>query len=278
MTTPASITQIRDILLAKGSSAAQIYTELVALIVERDPTSTPHLESLGTLLGQCLTRDLTGDPLGDVFTKLLSPKKIVEPPAHRQARAIMGDGFYGVPENAVAFGGLNPAVQAALTTLATIPFDEVTLGACRETHLLIADLGYSVEELCQRARRHLGVSVTWDQHRPFTQVTTPPCWRLIRCLSAQVANLPWEARLQKLNQREYPTTTRELIYAAVVSWYVGNGRRLQGGWMRTMDVDPAGRRLSVAAFQTQIDLLAISDADTDFLFYLGVQRLEDTPL
>ena len=64
----------------------------------------------------------------------------------RAVRKIMGKNFLGIPEVVEHFGAIS---TADLLALQQIPFDEETLKACADTHILVADVGLSLLDVRQ---------------------------------------------------------------------------------------------------------------------------------
>ena len=98
----------------------------------------------------------------------------------KNARAIMGKNFLGV-EEAIQHFKLQPSEQA-ISRLKEIPFSESVLRECKNTHILIADLGLSIIGVKSRVDRNLFYSKedAWYTNQAFAQKEGEVTWRLIR--------------------------------------------------------------------------------------------------
>lgn len=240
--------QVKELLLARGQQAARIRGGLIALLAER--TQIENLAELptGELVGETLAIESAENPLGSVIQMIIAPTPIEEPEAHKTARRIMGDNFLGMPEVAKVFGALRPEFQAAL---AVIPFDEATLRSCRETHVLVADIGLSIIDVRGRVKRGLFYSNedAWYNAEQFAKLTEKVAWRLIR--KTPVANSTsknWDEQKALLGEHDEVPTARRVVYAIMLVFCTTGERLFERIYVRTNDVDSYGYRVVVGDF------------------------------
>lgn len=115
----------------------------------------------------------------DLFLKhledLMNTFLLDEPDDQLRARLIMGGNFFGAPELKCFYhSNLNPVKMPG------IPFSEDTLKACRNTHMLVADSGMSVEKL---SNTRYALNNTWHKSiigQSFMTEESEPRWLLVR--------------------------------------------------------------------------------------------------
>ncbi len=246
--TPVSTSQVKELLLARGQQAARIRGGLIGLLAER--TQIPNLAELptGELVGEVLAIETPSNPLGRIIQMIIAPTPIEEPESHKAARRIMGDNFLGIPEVAKAFGLVSPEAQSAL---ANIPFDEATLRSCRDTHVLVADIGLSLIDVRGRMKRGLFYSYedSWYNAEEFAKRTEQVAWRLIR--KTPVANSTsknWTEQTALLGKDEEVPTARRVVYAIMLVFATTGERLFERMYVRTIDVVSGGYRVDVGHF------------------------------
>lgn len=234
--TPVSTSQVKELLLARGQQAACIRGGLISLLAER--TQIPDLMELpiGNLVGEMLAIETPSDLLGCIIEMIIMPTLIEEPKSHKAARHIMGNNFLGIPEVATAFGFVGQKAQAELVN---IPFDEATLRSCRDTHVLVADIGLSIIDVRGRMRRNLFRvhEKSWYNTENFAKCTEKACWRLIR--KTPVANSTskdWNKQTALLVKNEEVPTARQVVYAIMLYFTKTNERLFERVCVRTIDV------------------------------------------
>jgi hypothetical protein len=171
----------------------------------------------------------------DGTTTAVRLPKFEESPLHAEARALMGENFLGIPEVLKTFGVIT---QAEVDELVHIPFSEHTLQHCKDTHLLIADVGSCIQEL-RKMRPNLLIrtgDTAWD--KPFGKRNPRPSWLLIRKTRVPgSAYKTFEEQCRLLPALEDVPTARQLVYATMVT-YVATGRVLCGHFqVPTSDFD-----------------------------------------
>lgn len=234
--TPVNISQVKELLLAHGQQAARIRGGLINLLAER--TQIPNLTELliGKLVGEMLAIETPNDPLGYIIQMIIGPTLIEEPENHKAARRTMAKNFLGIPEVAKAFGFVGPKAQAALVD---IPFNEATLRSCRETHVLVADIGLSILDVRGRMKRGLFrvYEKSWYNTENFAECTEKARWRLIR--KTPVANSTskdWNKQTALLVKNEEVPTARQVVYAIMLYLTKTDERLFERVCVRTIDV------------------------------------------
>ncbi len=149
-------------------------------------------------------------------------------PSMERARSIMGKNYFG-PEEAIKHFGVVPT-KAQEAALALVPFSDVCLQECRETHLLVAVFPKSIVEI----RNSVGEAFVFlsraDEHRyekqPFARERGKPGWYLVRKEPLRNSlDKKWAQQLMTLGRNEEVPSARILIYA-VIGHFLAEKRRL----------------------------------------------------
>ena len=77
---------------------------------------------------------------------------VVETESQKQAREIFGSNFLGLPEVFKYFSTVFTEEQ--VNALARLPFSREQLESLKETHVLVADLGLSILQVCARENNY----------------------------------------------------------------------------------------------------------------------------
>jgi len=172
-----------------------------------------------------------------------------ETSSQRAVRKIMGKNFLGIPEVVEHFGAIS---LADLFALQQIPFDEETLKACADTHILVADVGLSLLDVRQRARKGLFHSEDWFDKEEFAKRTETARWRLIRKNPVDGSFSKIWSELQPLiddSISEVPSA-RQVVYTMILHFLSTGERLFKKVYVRTCDVDSLGRRVGVGVFDS----------------------------
>jgi hypothetical protein len=135
--------------------------------------------------------------------------------------------------------------------LATIPFDEATLRSCRETHVLVADIGLSIIDVRGRMKRGLFCSNedAWYNTQEFAKRTEGVAWRLIRKTPVQNSvNKNWDEQKALLGEYDTVPTARQVVYAIMLTFVTTGERLFERIYVRTIDVGSLGYRVGVGGF------------------------------
>ena len=165
----------------------------------------------------------------------------------RAVRKIMGKNFLGIPEVVEHFGAISPA---DLLALQQIPFDEETLRACADTHILVADVGLSLLDVRQKARKGLFYSQDWFDNEEFAKRTETARWRLIRKTPVDGSfSKNWGEQQVLIDDSisEVPSA-RQVVYTMILHFLATGERLFEKAYVRTSDVDSDGYRVGVGHF------------------------------
>jgi hypothetical protein len=165
-----------------------------------------------------------------------------------EARDIMGRNFLGTEEVKKYFGELTSEQQEAFSI---IPFPKETLESCKDTHILVADIGLSIMDLKKLEKcKGLFRDQTWYEKYSFAKRTPEPSWRLIRKTSVENSlNKSWEEQQALLDhQTDEVPLTRQIIYTIILHFLATGERLFRTSHVRTSDVDSLGDHVSVGEF------------------------------
>lgn len=166
---------------------------------------------------------------------------------YRQAREIMGDNLLGLPTAMQYFGSISPANMIALQQ---IPFDKETLKACSKTHILVADMGLSLLDVQQKARKGIFYEQDWYDGQEFVKRTETAHWQLIRKTPFEGSvSKNWSEQQALINDQinEIPSV-RQVIYTMILHFLSTGERLFEEVFVRTCDVDSCGNRVYVGGF------------------------------
>jgi len=167
----------------------------------------------------------------------------------KRAREIMGKNFLGIEEVTTHYGiAFGPAFRAEL---ATIPFSEKTLEACKDTHLLVVGCPLTMLEVRAKAPKAFSShSAAWYNDEGFAADERVGIrWYLIRkdvVPGSRARNVGDQQALIADNE-ETPCGC-ELTYA-VVLYFLATGERLfQKTYARCADLGSNNRRVAIGGF------------------------------
>jgi hypothetical protein len=164
------------------------------------------------------------------------------------AREIMGRNFLGTKEVEEYFGELSPEQKEALSI---IPFSKETLEECKDTHILVADIGFSIMDLKKLKKcKGLFLDQTWYENESFANLTQQPSWRLIRKTPVENSlNKTWKEQQPLLNsQTDEIPLARQVIYTTILHFLATGERLFETGHVRTNNVYSSGRRVYIGYF------------------------------
>lgn len=130
-------------------------------------------------------------------------KSLKETSSQIAARNIMGENFLGIPEIAEHLSQLS---EMQIEAMGIIPYSEKILRARADTHVLIADMGFSIMSLREKAIS-LEQGEFWYQEEYFANNKAVPQWLLIR--------KPVSA-LKESGEGKQKVTARMMIYLSVL--------------------------------------------------------------
>lgn len=171
--------------------------------------------------------------------------------SHEMAREIMGQNFLGIREIVKHFGVISPDLSpAGLLALEHIPFDEETLRACADTHILVADVGLSLLGVRSKARKGLFYSQDWYNNEEFAKHTETACWRLIRKTPIEGSfSKDWSEQQALIDgQTDEIPSARQVVFACILHFLATGERLFEKVYVRTSDVGSYGYLVSVGSF------------------------------
>ena len=175
------------------------------------------------------------------------PVELKETESQQAARVIMGNNFLGLPEVAQYFGDLSEAQTA---DLAEVPFSEDILRACSKTHMLEADIGLSILDVRQKARKLFYSSQDWFKSEGFAQETDKPRWRLIRKTLVDNSTIKtWSEQQELIPQTDEVPSARQVVYMAILHFLSTGERLFEEFYVRTSSVALSGYRVCVGKFE-----------------------------
>ena len=171
--------------------------------------------------------------------------------SQKLAREIMGTNFFGI-EEAIKYFGVN-ATKQQLAYLAEVPFSEEVLKSCKDTHVLVAIFPLSILDIRGIAKkqsdRTLFYSQDWYDKQAFAKDKGEVGWQLVR--KEPIANSTsktWNDQQALLSKDEETPTARIVVYT-MVGHFLATGERLfEKIYVRCVDLDWGGDRVSVGGF------------------------------
>lgn len=193
--------------------------------------------------------------------------------SQREAKAIMGANFFGIEEATTHFGA--KWNQEQLDALATVPFSDEVLEACKDTHILVA--GYPMTLLQVRAKASkakkgklfYSTEGSWYESQAFARKTKVEVrWYLIRKKPIDNStNKSWDEQ-QALLKNESTPTACVMVYT-IMGHFLNTGERLfENVNVRCSDIDSDGYHVNVGNF----------DAGSHINWLLGGSRRSDLGL
>jgi len=173
--------------------------------------------------------------------------------SQKLAREIMGKNFFGI-EEAIKHFGVN-ATKQQLAYLAEVPFSEEVLKSCKDTHVLVAVFPLSILDIRGITRKPenqtLFYSQDWYDKQAFAKDKGEVGWQLVR--KEPIANSTsktWNNQQALLSKDEETPTARIVVYT-IVGHFLATGERLfEKIYVRCVDLDSDGYRVSVGSFDS----------------------------
>lgn len=191
------------------------------------------------------------------------PQSVQEPSHHQAARALMGKNFLGIPEVSKYFEAIT---DEQFESLNTIPFPGHMLNLCAESHILVADIGLSMENVLritpevQRSnssnRRkkcpvvYNSTDTWWSRESFATESDSKATWRLIRKSPVENSiNKTWQeqSRLIAGSPAEIPSA-REMFYTIMLYHLVTQERLFEETTVWTRSISSHETRVYIGSF------------------------------
>jgi len=184
----------------------------------------------------------------DYLTEHKKPMPEEREMTEQYAREIMGRNFLGTKEVEEHFGKLTPEQQEVLSI---IPFSEETLESCKDTHILVADIGLSIMDIKKLEKcKEMFCDQVWYEDHLFTNLTQQPSWRLIRKTPVKNSlDKNWKRQQALLDsQTEEVPLTRQVIYMMILRFLATGERLFETCFVCTNKVDLNSGHVYVGAF------------------------------
>lgn len=169
-----------------------------------------------------------------------------------EARAIMGKNFFGVVDAEMYFA-IRPSPEE-LAIFAQIPFTEKTLESVKDSHILVAVLPMSINDIRGKVKRELFFNHEdpWYKEEQFAKRRGQAGWHLVKKTTPIDSALKaWDEQQQLLGKNEYTPTARIVVYT-IIGHYLTEGVRLFDTlFVRCADVDSFGERVFVGGLDPQ---------------------------
>jgi hypothetical protein len=164
------------------------------------------------------------------------------------AREIMGRNFLGTKEVEEHFGELSPEQEEALSI---IPFSKETIEECKDTHILVADIGLSIMDIT-KLKNCKGLIFEYNgfEAESFTKDTNQPSWRLIRKTPVKNSfSKTWKKQRSLLkHQTDEIPFARQVVYTTILHFLATGERLFEKVYVRTNNVGPDRDHIGVGGF------------------------------
>jgi hypothetical protein len=163
----------------------------------------------------------------------------------------MGKNFFGI-EEAIKHFGVNPS-RRQLVSLSEVPFSEETLISCKDTHVLVAVLPISIVEIREIAKKLINQTLfynqDWYDKEAFANDKGETGWQLIRKeLIDNSTSKNWSEQ-QALLANDEETPKAQVVVYTIIGIFLSTGERLlENVYVRCIDLDSDGIRVSVGGF------------------------------
>lgn len=173
--------------------------------------------------------------------------------SYHDAKIIMGTNFLGIDEVEKAFGVKYSAGDRA--KLMQIPFDEATLKACANTHVLVAGFPASIDDIRSMVKGNAAklfcsmAGKGWCNGEKFANIAVGVRWFLLRKEVVQNSTSKTYGEQEKLiPQGEEIPFARDVVFV-VMAMFITHGERLfEKVYVRCRDVSSNGYRVYVGYF------------------------------
>jgi hypothetical protein len=163
------------------------------------------------------------------------------------AATIMGQARYGIGQLERHLAVRLSASEVA--QLATVPFSQETLLDSRQTHVLVACAPVSLMGLRAKAPDAFYFKKAWYAQEDFARHPLRTRWRLLRKEPvAESTSKPWATQQALLPANELVPGVCEMALAIVLHYLETGERLLPTAYVRTRDLDSAGRRVGLGRF------------------------------
>lgn len=188
--------------------------------------------------------------LVDFWTRQGVSKEKSEPVTLETAREIMGRNFLDIAEALRHYNIAMTGDQHEL--LAEIPFSEDILCACKDSHILVADLDLSILEVRKWVGRELFFSTdsAWNNPEQFAGEKVESCWRLIRkdMVPEDSTNRTSHEQKKLISEEDEMPSARAMVYIIILNYLVTGERMFENIYVRTSTVCSYGYHVSVGRF------------------------------
>ncbi len=174
--------------------------------------------------------------------------------SQKAAKEIMGNNFFGI-EDAIEHFDLRPD-KDQIAELDDVPFSEVTLQMCKNTHILVAVFPMSILQMFENKKlRHLLCldnpgKDPWFKRERFAWNEGGVGWYLISKQSLENSlNKEWVEQLHMFGRENEPASVRVVTYAALGHFLKTGETMFAENMDRCAELDGSGRRITVGPFK-----------------------------
>ncbi len=151
--------------------------------------------------------------------------------SHENAKAIMGGNFLGLEEVQQAFGVKYTPAQRA--KLATIPFSEETLCACKDSHVLVAGFPMSINDVRKNRNVvgnaaklfYMGTGECWLTNFNFANKSVECRWYLLRKKYVDAVAMSYGCQIGMIPKDEENPEACDVVFATI-ALFLKTGERL----------------------------------------------------
>ncbi len=174
--------------------------------------------------------------------------------SQKAAKEIMGNNFFGI-EDAIEHLNLRPD-KNQIAELDDVPFSEVTLKECKDTHVLVAVFPMSLLQMFENKnlRPFFGLDDTekapWFKQERFSWEEGKVGWYLIRKQAPENSlNKEWVDQLHMFGQLSDSVSVRIAAYAALGHILKTGTVMFEESMARCAELDHSGRRVTIGPFK-----------------------------
>jgi hypothetical protein len=152
-----------------------------------------------------------------------------------------------------------------------VPFSRQALEACQGTHVLFVGGGVSIMDIRRAVPDAFYFQKAWYEEEEFANRPVKTGWYLMRkdAVAGSTSKL-WPEQHATMPDDEYTPTACELVLGVILHYLETRERLLSALYVRTDDLDSAGRRVSIGRFASQgLRVLSRGESLRDYYFGLA---------
>ncbi len=195
--------------------------------------------------------------------------------SQQKALAIMGNNFFGIQEATTHFAA--KWNQKQLDALATVPFSDEVLEACKETHVLVAGYPMTILKIREKAKRakkgklfYSGEDPWYNNENFARQAKVEVRWYLISKTPVDKSiNKSWSVQQNQLNSQAETPKACVMVYTIIGHFFNTGERLFKRIYVRCSDLDSDGDRVGVGSFDLN-GLRVLGDSDDSCNLQVGL--------